>query len=72
MKLKITHSYTLALNLIEINIGLQKIKNNIGIVAGIGAEFQNMELDHKISVQKRKVAGPLPLPRQKVKSNPAA
>ena len=61
MKLKITHSYTLALNLIEINIGLQKIKNNIGIVAGIGAEFQNMELDHKISVQKEKSGRTAPL-----------
>ncbi|MEY8594247.1 hypothetical protein AALK14_22665 [Butyricimonas hominis] len=54
MKLKLQTSYTVALNIIEINIGLQKQKNTVGIVAGIGAEFQNMEFDNKIAIHKNK------------------
>ena len=54
MKLKLQTSYTVALNVIEINIGLQKVRNNIGIVAGIGAEFQNMEFSNKVAIRKDK------------------
>lgn len=51
MKLKVQTSYTVALNIIEINIGLQKKKNTVGFVLGAGAEFQNMEFEHKVAIR---------------------
>ena len=52
MKNNILRSNSFYLNLIQQSIGLQRNRNNFGLVTGLGIQFQDYRLDDNISIEK--------------------
>ncbi len=53
MKNNIFRSNSLYINLIQQSIGLQRNRNTIGIVTGLGAQFQSYRLDQNTTIEKQ-------------------
>ncbi len=53
MKNNVFRSNSLYINLIQQSIGLQRNRNTIGIVTGLGVQFQNYRLDQNTTIERQ-------------------
>lgn len=52
MDMEVPQSFSVYIQPLEFNFGLQRYRNTIGLVSGVGIEFQNYRLNKKLTIEK--------------------
>lgn len=71
MENDVLYSNSLYINFVQQSIGLQRTRNNIGLVTGIGLHFYNYRLDNNITIKRdeNNVIQPVPINLDNVKKS---